>query len=107
MLAPLQGATAERVRSDFPQRFPEDIDTLVYLAGEGPDRELLLRAAALLAILDELGGVHARRARWIAHLPDWLLDLGYRAFARSRYRLFGKLEACRVPTPEERSRFLD
>jgi len=30
----------------------------------------------------------------------------YRWFARHRYRWFGKVDACRVPTPELRARFL-
>jgi predicted DCC family thiol-disulfide oxidoreductase YuxK len=39
-------------------------------------------------------------------VPRALRDLLYRAFARNRYRLFGKTEYCRVPTPETRARFL-
>jgi predicted DCC family thiol-disulfide oxidoreductase YuxK len=34
---------------------------------------------------------------------DWL----YRFFASHRYAWFGKTEACRVPTPDIRRRFLD
>ena len=37
--------------------------------------------------------------------PVW--EAIYRAVARSRYRVFGKREACRIPTPAERARFLD
>jgi predicted DCC family thiol-disulfide oxidoreductase YuxK len=33
---------------------------------------------------------------------DWLYDW----IARNRYRWFGKREACMMPTPELRSRFL-
>jgi len=40
-------------------------------------------------------------------VPGPLRDLAYRYFAAHRYRWFGQLEACRVPTPELRSRFLD
>ena len=39
-------------------------------------------------------------------LPTSLTDALYRAFARSRYRLFGRRDQCRIPTPEERQRFL-
>jgi hypothetical protein len=35
-----------------------------------------------------------------------MLNFIYRAFAKRRYRLFGKYEACQVPAPEERARFL-
>lgn len=36
-------------------------------------------------------------------LRDWL----YRIIARNRYRWFGRREACMLPTPELRGRFLD
>jgi predicted DCC family thiol-disulfide oxidoreductase YuxK len=39
-------------------------------------------------------------------VPRFLRDAAYRAFAKRRYRWFGKTEACRVPTPELRRRFL-
>jgi predicted DCC family thiol-disulfide oxidoreductase YuxK len=39
-------------------------------------------------------------------VPWFLRDLGYYLIAKNRYRLFGKSEACRVPTPELRARFL-
>jgi predicted DCC family thiol-disulfide oxidoreductase YuxK len=40
-------------------------------------------------------------------VPKVLRDWAYRQFAARRYRWFGKLDACRVPTPELRARFLD
>ena len=41
-----------------------------------------------------------------APLPRPLADLGYRIFAKLRYRVFGRLDECRAPTPAERGRFL-
>jgi predicted DCC family thiol-disulfide oxidoreductase YuxK len=40
-------------------------------------------------------------------VPPFLRDWVYTLIARNRYRWFGKLDACRVPSPEVRSRFLD
>jgi predicted DCC family thiol-disulfide oxidoreductase YuxK len=40
-------------------------------------------------------------------LPALVRDLGYDWLARNRYRWFGKLDMCRVPTPEVRERFVD
>lgn len=55
----------------------------------------------------------ARYLRWpwswfgaFVVVPRPLRDLLYRWFARHRYQWFGKTEACRVPTPELRARFL-
>jgi predicted DCC family thiol-disulfide oxidoreductase YuxK len=40
-------------------------------------------------------------------LPRGLRDWLYRLVARNRYRWFGKSDACMVPTPELRARFID
>jgi len=39
-------------------------------------------------------------------VPGWLRDKIYDTVARHRYRWFGKRDACMVPTPELRERFL-
>ena len=39
-------------------------------------------------------------------VPKPVRDIGYRLFAKYRYRLFGKLDVCMVPTPDVRARFL-
>jgi predicted DCC family thiol-disulfide oxidoreductase YuxK len=105
--APLQGHTAEVVRRAFPDHFPDDIDTIVYLhPGRGPGGpQISLRSAAAFDLGDEIGGPWkwVARLRW---LPRFLTDLAYRLFAASRYRLFGKLDACDIPTPENRARLL-
>jgi predicted DCC family thiol-disulfide oxidoreductase YuxK len=46
---------------------------------------------------------------WLAAfliVPRPIRDAVYRWFARHRYAWFGKADACRVPTPELRARFL-
>lgn len=40
-------------------------------------------------------------------LPRFLRDAVYNFVARNRYRFFGKKEACWIPTPELKERFLD
>lgn len=39
-------------------------------------------------------------------VPKVLRDFAYKTFAKNRYRLFGKAEACMMPTREIRERFL-
>ncbi len=47
------------------------------------------------------------RFAWaFALLPRPLRDAVYRFIGRNRYRWFGRSDACRVPTPEIRARFL-
>lgn len=40
-------------------------------------------------------------------LPEFVRDPLYGLLAANRYRWFGTLDACRIPSPEERPRFLD
>jgi predicted DCC family thiol-disulfide oxidoreductase YuxK len=98
--APLQGETAERLRAAYPN-IPIDIDTVVYV-----DRgRAHLRTKALLHVARHLRAPWrwGYRLRW---LPALVLDLGYRLVARVRYRIWGKLEECRLPTPDQRARLL-
>ena len=102
--APLQGGTAQALRARHPE-IPEDIDTLVVVDAPGGDERVQLRAQAVLRILEELPSPWSR-FRALRVLPVPLLDLAYRAFARLRYRLFGRLDACRIPSEDERARML-
>jgi predicted DCC family thiol-disulfide oxidoreductase YuxK len=101
--AQLQGALAREVLERH-GRNSADLDSVYVLVGAGtPDERLYWDGRAARAIWPRLfwfAGV----LRWI---PLPILDAGYRAFAKRRYRLFGKYDSCHVPSREERKRFLD
>ena len=40
-------------------------------------------------------------------IPFFIADVIYDVVAKNRYKLFGKKETCRLPTANERKRFLD
>lgn len=64
------------------------------------------RSTAALRIARQLRGV--TRLLWpLIVLPAPLRDLGYRLVARYRYVLFGKREACRLPTEADQLRFIE
>lgn len=44
---------------------------------------------------------------YLIYFPKPLRDLVYNWIARNRYRWFGKKEACMIPSPDVRARFLD
>ena len=98
--AALQGPTA---KSEVPDDIRNRLDTLVFVR----DGRIFVRTAAVSRILMTLGG----RWWWYGALlwvvPFPIRDFGYRIVARLRYRLFGKQDACRIPTPAERAVFLD
>ena len=39
-------------------------------------------------------------------IPPFIRNAVYRWIAKNRYKWFGKHDTCRIPTPEERARFL-
>ena len=102
--APLQGPTAEAVRARHPE-LPRGIDSIILVVQEPDGERLYWYADALLGIARELDAPW----RWVGLgrcLPSPLRNLAYRGFARVRYRLFGKLDSCRIPSPELAARFL-
>lgn len=40
-------------------------------------------------------------------LPTFFTDFFYNLVAKNRYKIFGRSDACQIPTPELRKRFLD
>ncbi len=62
-------------------------------------------ADAVFFVLRRLGGLWSIPALFI-YLPRFVKEYFYGIISRNRYRLFGKKETCRVPSPDERERFL-
>lgn len=91
-------ALAERVGLD-----QDRLSTMVLIRG-GRSR---VRSDAVLTIASELETPWSKPARVAKCLPRFLRDLVYRLVGRLRYRLMGKRDACRVPTPETARRFPD
>jgi predicted DCC family thiol-disulfide oxidoreductase YuxK len=80
-------------------------DSLVVLTADGA---LLSRSAAVIHILERIGGPWRLQARLLALVPQGVRDLGYDGVARVRHRLFGRpADACPVTPPELRARFED
>jgi predicted DCC family thiol-disulfide oxidoreductase YuxK len=103
--APLQGETAALLRAERAGEFPADIDTMVFAERSGDEVRLWVRMQAALRILETLDA--APGWRWLLRaLPGPLAELAYRIFAALRYRTFGRLDACPLPPPALRARFL-
>ena len=62
-------------------------------------------SSAALRIAKQLDGLWSWSYGFIV-VPKPLRDFFYRLFAKYRYRLFGKQDACMMPTPEIRARCL-
>ncbi|MGB6973801.1 MAG: DCC1-like thiol-disulfide oxidoreductase family protein [Terracidiphilus sp.] len=82
--------------------------TILVLRDPGQATQLiLLRSAAILALLAELPQPWPAVARGFRLVPRPLRDLVYRFIARIRYRIWGRYDACPLPTPAERVHFLE
>jgi len=98
---PFQGKTGAAVLKHF-GKDPENVHTLYFLeAGK-----LYEKSTAVLRITGYLE-TPWRWAYAFILIPAFLRNLVYNWIAINRYNLFGKKDACRIPTPEERARFLD
>lgn len=100
VFAPLQGSTAAQLRAAHAE-MPTDIDTMVYVE----DDVVYLRSRAFFQAVRHLPAPWSW-FRFFAVFPRFLTDGAYNAVAAVRYRIFGKYDACRVPSPEQRARFL-
>jgi predicted DCC family thiol-disulfide oxidoreductase YuxK len=67
---------------------------------------LYTRSTAVLRVLKHLGRGWQLLYLFI-YLPQFLRDGLYKLIATNRYKLFGKKDTCRVPTAEEKERFLE
>jgi predicted DCC family thiol-disulfide oxidoreductase YuxK len=104
--APLQGETAAALRARHPE-IPTALETIVFVEAVPGGERVWMQSAAVFRVLRELPAPW----RWIAPirriLPRALWDAAYRAFAKRRYRWFGRLEACPIPPPALRARIMD
>jgi predicted DCC family thiol-disulfide oxidoreductase YuxK len=99
LFAPLTGETARKL---LPPLADDPSDwSMVYVDEKGIHDQ----SDASLQVYRRLGGVYwfLSLARFI---PRAIRNPLYRILARNRYHWFGKHDTCRLPTPEEKSRFL-
>jgi predicted DCC family thiol-disulfide oxidoreductase YuxK len=104
--APLQGPTAAEVFARHPE-IPKGLDSILLVETDPSGVERVTwHSTAILRLCAGLGGAWGALGA-LRFVPALLRDPFYRAFAAIRYRVFGTLESCRIPKPEEASRFLD
>ena len=79
-----------------------DIDSIVFYE----DGILYYKSTAILKILRSLGGI------WIMSnifylIPQVIRDFIYDVIAKYRYKIFGKIDSCRMPKEGEEELFID
>jgi predicted DCC family thiol-disulfide oxidoreductase YuxK len=85
-----------------------NLDTFyVVVRHQQPDEQLIARSDAVAYVLGELGGRWRVCGFFWKLLPRMVRDALYNVIARNRYKIFGKLDACPLPEPQHRHKFLD
>ena len=82
------------------------VDSLVWVEGSGSTERVWVRSDGTLRLMAYVGGVWGVVAFVGRLIPRVLRDAAYDAFARRRYRWFGTSANCKLPSPEELSRFI-
>lgn len=97
--APLQSELAHQLLETHGLK--ADLDTVVLIEGGTAytHSDAALRVARRLRFPFWLGSLALL-------IPRFVRDAGYRFVAANRYRWFGKKDACRIPEPSWRERFL-
>lgn len=98
--ASLQSVYGQNVVKQF-HLTGEYMDTVLLLDGD----KLYKRSEAVLRIAKHIGGVYSL-AYFFIIVPAFIRNFFYNFVARNRYRWFGKQDACRIPTPELKAKFL-
>jgi predicted DCC family thiol-disulfide oxidoreductase YuxK len=98
-VAPLQGETARQLLPPLPT------DRAAWSIFYKDETHLYQESDAFIHICQRLGGL------WSVFSLIWLVprpirDGIYRMVARNRYRAFGRRSTCRMPSEQEKNRFL-
>lgn len=70
-----------------------------------PGHAYYYKAEAAIKIAKKLGGIFVLMGIF-SILPKWLSNRVYDYIAKNRYKWYGKKEACMIPTPQMRAKFL-
>jgi len=87
------------IKHDRRQRF-------TFTTAQSPIGQLYQRLDAFAAAMRALGGI-CHLPALLRFLPNGLKDFTHHRIARNRYRIFGRYEACMLPTPAQRARFVE
>ncbi len=98
--ASLQSEVGQQYLAQF-SRNKKDFDSVLLIK----NGQLFEKSDAALHIAHHLDGVW-RRLYFLRWIPRTVRDIIYDLIAKNRYRIFGKSDACRLPNPELRERFL-
>ncbi len=99
--AALQSEAGQKLLNKFNLK-TEDFDTFILIDGE----IYFTKSTAALKIARKLN-YPVKVLYYFIFIPKFLRDLIYSLIAINRYKFFGKRDVCRVPTENEKEKFLE
>ncbi|MFC4354985.1 thiol-disulfide oxidoreductase DCC family protein [Chryseomicrobium palamuruense] len=96
----LQGETGQQLLRQH--QIPSDIDSFIFIE----NGKAYLESDAAFQVARHLDGPWKMLSVGRI-LPKSLRNAGYHVIARNRYKWFGQKDACEIPPPEVRARFID
>jgi predicted DCC family thiol-disulfide oxidoreductase YuxK len=100
--APLQSVAGSKILHEHAVAIPDgDFDSIILVK----NNKVYKKSSAALEIARDLSGL------WPVFyvfkiVPSPIRDIFYDLIARNRYKLFGRSDTCRMPTPELQQKFL-
>ena len=101
MFASLQSDSGKELLNRFGLD-AENLKTIILIEGE----KYYTKTTAALRIAKELRGAWKLFYVFII-VPPIIRNIFYNILSKYRYRWFGKRDACRIPSPEEKEKFLN
>ena len=97
--AALQSDIGEKLIAEH--NIGNDVDSVILIE----NGRAFMHSTAALRIARNLSGIYPLSYLFII-IPAFIRDWAYKLFAKYRYRLFGRTDACMIPTPDVKERFL-
>ena len=102
LFAPLQGETGKEIIEKFGLDTSQTDSIILFSEEKG----IKVKSSAALAIASKLG--FPRHLASIFYIvPPFIRNWVYDYVAKNRYKWYGKKDACMIPTPELKSKFLN
>lgn len=102
MFAPLQSNVGKQIIEEF-NIDTNKVDSIILY---NPEKGIYHKSTAALKVASKLGFPLNLLSVFLV-VPNFIRNWVYDFIARNRYKWYGKKDACMIPTPELKSKFLD
>lgn len=102
MFAPLQGKAGQQIIKHYNIDTSKTDSILLYSEEKG----LKIKSSAAIAIASKLGFPRSVLTIFLI-VPPFIRNWVYDYIAKNRYKWYGKKDACMIPTPELKAKFLE